>query len=146
MKLKDVPYTLIIVQKPVQQSSRVELDDNSACSLQRNPLGSKPGSRKENLSMMPMGQNASSETNDNLEDASNELILSDEDVVRFQIGEVFTHVPREEVENRLETMKEETTKSLEKLEEEKDSVVAQMAELKKILYGKFKDSINLEED
>ncbi|KAJ8632746.1 hypothetical protein MRB53_026082 [Persea americana] len=86
------------------------------------------------------------ETNDNLEDASNELILSDEDVVRFQIGEVFTHVPREEVESRLEEMKEENSRSLEKLEEEKDSVLAQMVELKKILYGKFKDSINLEED
>ncbi|KAJ8632749.1 hypothetical protein MRB53_026085 [Persea americana] len=86
------------------------------------------------------------ETNDNLEDASNELILSDDDVVRFQIGEVFTHVPREEVESRLEEMKEENSRSLEKLEEEKDSVLAQMVELKKILYGKFKDSINLEED
>ncbi|XP_068651207.1 probable prefoldin subunit 4 [Aristolochia californica] len=86
------------------------------------------------------------ETNDNLEDASNELILSDEDVVRFQIGEVFTHVPREEVENRLEKMKEDTSKLLEKLEEEKESVLSLMAELKKILYGKFKESINLEED
>ncbi|KAG6599316.1 putative prefoldin subunit 4, partial [Cucurbita argyrosperma subsp. sororia] len=86
------------------------------------------------------------ETNDNLEDASNELILSDEDMIRFHIGEVFAHVPREEVEGRLEEMKEENVKNLEKLEEEKDSIVAQMAELKKILYGKFKDSINLEDD
>ncbi|KAE8664688.1 putative prefoldin subunit 4 [Hibiscus syriacus] len=31
---------------------------------------------------------------DNLEDASNELILTDEEVVRFQIGEVFAHVPK----------------------------------------------------
>eukprot|EP00262_Sarcandra_glabra_P007198 TRINITY_DN19838_c0_g1_i1.p1 TRINITY_DN19838_c0_g1~~TRINITY_DN19838_c0_g1_i1.p1 ORF type:complete len:127 (-),score=37.69 TRINITY_DN19838_c0_g1_i1:70-450(-) len=83
---------------------------------------------------------------ENLEDASNELILSDEDMVRFQIGEVFTHMPREDVESRLEKMKEETIKDLERLEEEKMSVLAQMAELKKILYGKFKDSINLEED
>lgn len=43
-------------------------------------------------------------------------------------------------------MKEMTDKGLEKLEEEKQSITAQMAELKKILYGKFKDSINLEED
>ncbi|KAL7239205.1 hypothetical protein ACSBR2_005156 [Camellia fascicularis] len=86
------------------------------------------------------------ETNENLEDASNELILTDEEVVRFQIGEVFAHVPREEVENRIEQMKEVTSKNLEKVEGEKDSVLAQMAELKKILYGKFKDSINLEED
>ena len=86
------------------------------------------------------------ETNDNLEDASNELILTDEEVVRFQIGEVFAHVPRDEVETRIEQMKEVTGKNLEKLEEEKDSVLAQMTELKKILYGKFGESINLEED
>ena len=86
------------------------------------------------------------ETNDNLEYAGNELILTDEDVVRFQIGEVFAHVPKDEVETRIEQIKEVTSKNLEKLEEEKESVLAQMAELKKILYGKFKDSINLEED
>ncbi|XP_027107374.1 probable prefoldin subunit 4 [Coffea eugenioides] len=86
------------------------------------------------------------ETNDNLEDASNELILTDDDIVRFQIGEVFAHIPKDEVETRIEQMKEVTSKNLEKLEEEKESIVAQMDELKKILYGKFKDSINLEED
>lgn len=81
-----------------------------------------------------------------MEDAGNELILSDEDVVRFQIGEVFAHVPTEEVETRLEEMKEATAKNLEKLEEEKVSIVSQMDALKKILYGKFGDSINLEEE
>ncbi|KAL2325379.1 hypothetical protein Fmac_024437 [Flemingia macrophylla] len=86
------------------------------------------------------------ETNDNLEDASNELILTDEEVVRFQIGEVFAHVPKDEVENRIEQMKEVTSQKLEKHEEEKESVLAQMSELKKILYAKFNDSINLEED
>lgn len=74
------------------------------------------------------------------------MILTDEDVVRFQIGEVFAHVPREEVETRIEEMKEVNSKTLEKLEKEKETVLAQMDELKKILYGKFNDSINLEED
>ncbi|KAK9732831.1 hypothetical protein RND81_04G025500 [Saponaria officinalis] len=83
---------------------------------------------------------------ENLEDASNELILTDEEVVRFQIGEVFAHVSIDDVERRLEEMKESTTKNLEKLEEEKNSVVTQMAALKKILYGKFGDSINLENE
>ncbi|CAN8311721.1 unnamed protein product [Cochlearia groenlandica] len=86
------------------------------------------------------------EKSDNLEDAGNELIFSDEDMVRFQVGEVFAHVPREEVETKIEEMKEATSKSLEKLEEEKVSLVSRMAELKKVLYAKFKDSINLEED
>ncbi|KAL0694627.1 hypothetical protein Bca4012_061807 [Brassica carinata] len=83
---------------------------------------------------------------DNLEDAGNELILADEEMVRFQIGEVFAHVPKDEVETRIEEMKEATCKTLEKLEQEKESLVSQMAELKKVLYAKFKDSINLEED
>jgi len=52
----------------------------------------------------------------------------------------------EQVEERLETLKEENTQELEKLTKEKELVLAQMADLKKILYGKFKDSINLEED
>ncbi|KAI3873282.1 hypothetical protein MKX03_016990 [Papaver bracteatum] len=86
------------------------------------------------------------ETNENLEDASNELILTDEDSVRFQIGEVFVHIANDEVESKIDQMKEITTKNLEKLEKEKASLLSQMAELKKILYGKFKDSINLEED
>ncbi|KAG2547337.1 probable prefoldin subunit 4 [Panicum virgatum] len=86
------------------------------------------------------------EANENLDDAGNELILSDEDVVRFQIGEVFAHMPRDDVETRLEQMKADAAKKLERLEEEKESILAQMAELKKILYGKFKDAINLEED
>jgi prefoldin subunit 4 len=88
----------------------------------------------------------SQEANDNLDDASNELILTDEEVVRFQIGEVFAHVPKDEVESKIEQLQEATTQKLEKLEEEKQSVVAQMSELKKVLYGKFGDSINLEED
>ncbi|KAL9677417.1 hypothetical protein QQ045_005646 [Rhodiola kirilowii] len=86
------------------------------------------------------------EMNESLEDAGNESILADEEVIRCQIGEVFVHLSSDEVETRIEKMKEETSKNLEKLEKEKESVVAQMAELKKILYGKFKDSINLEED
>ncbi|KAL1550357.1 Prefoldin subunit 4, variant 2 [Salvia divinorum] len=90
--------------------------------------------------------NIAKETNESLEDAGNELILTDEEIVRFQIGEVFAHVPKEEVESRIEEMTGKTSKNLVKLEEEKESIVAQMAALKKILYGKFKDSINLEED
>jgi chaperonin cofactor prefoldin len=34
---------------------------------------------------------------ENLEDASNELILADEEEMRYQVGEVFRHMPKEEV-------------------------------------------------
>ncbi|XP_071701120.1 probable prefoldin subunit 4 [Rutidosis leptorrhynchoides] len=86
------------------------------------------------------------EANENFEDASNELILTDEEVVRFQIGEVFAHLPKDEVETRIEQMQETTAKHLQQLMEEKELIIFQMAELKKILYAKFKESINLEED
>lgn len=66
--------------------------------------------------------------------------------MRFQIGEVFAHTEKDDVENRLQNMKEEAAKKMERQEEEKELILAQMAELKKILYGKFKDAINLEED
>ncbi|KAG6426785.1 hypothetical protein SASPL_111019 [Salvia splendens] len=105
--------------------------------------------RPASIHSVPTNQvqfNGHSETNESLEDAGNELILTDEEIVRFQIGEVFAHVPKEEVESRIEEMTEKTSNNLVKLEEEKESIIAQMAVLKKILYGKFKDYINLEED
>lgn len=51
-----------------------------------------------------------------------------------------------QVEEKLESLKEENSQQLEELQEEKNEVLAKMAALKKILYGKFGDSINLEED
>lgn len=54
-------------------------------------------------------------------------------------------MPRDEVETRIEEMKAVTGKNSEIIEDEKESIVAQMAELKKILYGKFK-TINLEQE
>ncbi|EFJ09419.1 hypothetical protein SELMODRAFT_82059, partial [Selaginella moellendorffii] len=83
---------------------------------------------------------------ENLEDASNELVLSDEEVVRYQIGEVFGHLSKEEIESKLECLKEESDRELGRLAEEKDEVVSKMNELKRVLYAKFKDSINLEEE
>ena len=51
-----------------------------------------------------------------------------------------------QVETRLEALKEVNSQELQSLQEEKAEVLAKMAALKKILYGKFGDSINLEED
>ncbi|GJP34527.1 hypothetical protein CLOM_g18964 [Closterium sp. NIES-68] len=83
---------------------------------------------------------------ENVEDASNELILCDDDTVRYMAGEVFLHTERDDVEGLLEGLKERTSGEIEALEGEKGSLVAQMGELKVVLYGKFKDAINLEED
>ncbi|CAI5992362.1 unnamed protein product [Closterium sp. NIES-65] len=83
---------------------------------------------------------------ENIEDASNELILCDDDTVRYMAGEVFLHTDKDDVEGQLEALREKTSGEVEALEGEKSSLVAQMGALKVVLYGKFKDAINLEED
>eukprot|EP00271_Cylindrocystis_brebissonii_P017396 TRINITY_DN4520_c0_g1_i1.p1 TRINITY_DN4520_c0_g1~~TRINITY_DN4520_c0_g1_i1.p1 ORF type:complete len:126 (+),score=41.56 TRINITY_DN4520_c0_g1_i1:301-678(+) len=80
-----------------------------------------------------------------LEDAGNELILSDEDTVRYLTGEVLVHTPRDDVEALLEQLAEKNREEKEELLRQKEEVVAKMADLKAALYGKFKDQINLEE-
>ncbi|CAI6009647.1 unnamed protein product [Closterium sp. NIES-65] len=77
---------------------------------------------------------------------SNELILCDDDTVRYMAGEVFLHTDKDDVEGQLEALREKTSGEVEALEGEKSSLVAQMGALKVVLYGKFKDAINLEED
>lgn len=61
-------------------------------------------------------------------------------------GEVFVHNSKDEVENQLEKLIEKNQEDIAVLEEEKSQVLTQMTELKQILYGKFHDQINLEED
>mmetsp|Transcript_12604 Transcript_12604/g.27240 ORF Transcript_12604/g.27240 Transcript_12604/m.27240 type:complete len:127 (-) Transcript_12604:499-879(-) len=82
---------------------------------------------------------------EDLEDAGNELMLSDEDSVRFVIGECFVHVEKDHAEERLQDLTDECSKDVEVANEEISNIKDQMKELKTVLYAKFKDSINLEE-
>ncbi|CAI7933891.1 unnamed protein product, partial [Closterium sp. NIES-54] len=63
---------------------------------------------------------------ENIEDASNELILCDDDTVRYMAGEVFLHTDKDDVEGQLEALRERTSGEVAALEEEKSSLVAQM--------------------
>jgi chaperonin cofactor prefoldin len=84
---------------------------------------------------------------ENLDDASNELILTDEDQVRVKVGDVFFHTEKDDVDAVIERETDATRAELERLEEESSETVRKMGELKDRLYGKFgRDSINLEED
>lgn len=83
---------------------------------------------------------------ESLEDASNEIMLLDETELRCMWGEVFLHMPKDSLEEELERRKEAVQNSRGELEAEKEAVTSKMAELKKVLYAKFKDSINLEEE
>ena len=82
---------------------------------------------------------------EDLEEASNELIVTDEDAVRFGVGETFVLVENDDAEAMLEKALEETKAEVDALEAEKRELQGAMAELKEKLYKKFGNSINLEE-
>lgn len=82
---------------------------------------------------------------EDLEEASNELIVTDEDAVRFGVGETFVLVENDDAEAMLEKLLGETKKEVDALEAEKRELQGAMAELKEKLYKKFGNSINLEE-
>ncbi|CAK0782921.1 hypothetical protein CVIRNUC_006116 [Coccomyxa viridis] len=81
---------------------------------------------------------------DDLEDASNELMLADEEEVRYSVGDCFYHASPEEAEEKLQEASEEAKGSVDGLEKELDGLKEEMNDLKKVLYGKFGDSINLD--
>jgi prefoldin subunit 4 len=82
---------------------------------------------------------------EDLEEASNELIVTDEDAVRFGVGETFVLVENDDAESMLDTLLGETKKEVDALEAEKKELQGAMAELKEKLYKKFGNSITLEE-
>ncbi|GLC44484.1 hypothetical protein PLESTB_000068400 [Pleodorina starrii] len=81
-----------------------------------------------------------------LEDAGNELMLSDEDNVRFVVGECLVHFDKDAAEGRLEQVTQDVNKEMEKTTAELEEVKAKLKDLKSTLYAKFGKQINLEED
>ncbi|THD23184.1 Prefoldin subunit 4 [Fasciola hepatica] len=82
----------------------------------------------------------------NINEAEDELILSDCDSHRFLIGETFFHLSADEVNEELNSAKETTKARMVELDELISDSKAQMQTLKKELYAKFGTHINLEED
>jgi prefoldin subunit 4 len=82
---------------------------------------------------------------ENLEDASSELALA-EDNVKFRIGEVFVEMSSTQAEEYLEQTTESNAAAFTRFEREKKEVEGRMSELKVQLYAKFGRSINLETD
>ncbi len=82
-------------------------------------------------------------TLEELEDAGNELMLADDEEVRYVVGECFVHVDKEAAEERLQAMSETVTKEVARLTAELEEVKGKMKALKAVLYGKFGKSINL---
>ncbi|ORZ05409.1 Prefoldin subunit 4 [Absidia repens] len=82
-----------------------------------------------------------------LDDVAMELELADEDEpVRHKIGDAFVHIPVSEAVERVEKDSAKLGLELEEIESDIDSTQGKMTDLKKSLYAKFGNAINLERD
>lgn len=95
------------------------------------------------LSIVQMGKQKLLE---DLEDASNELVIAEEDEIRYVVGEVFVRLSADDAESRLQAYQEDTQAEVKRLGSELDDIRARMDELKRVLYAKLGSNINLEEE
>ena len=79
------------------------------------------------------------------EDAGNELMLSDDETVRFVVGECLVHLDKDTAEERLGGHTERVQKEVAELGGELEDVKDKIKNLKAVLYAKFGTSINLDE-
>ncbi|GAB1864026.1 Prefoldin subunit 4 [Camponotus japonicus] len=83
----------------------------------------------------------------NLEDASDELTLMDDDVkIPYYIGEVFVYQCLEKTQSCLEDAKNKKKSEIANLESKCTELKTIMSELKTQLYAKFGSRINLESE
>ncbi|KAL7859401.1 hypothetical protein SRHO_G00145480 [Serrasalmus rhombeus] len=84
----------------------------------------------------------------NLEDASDDLMMCEDDDLRipYQIGDVFISHSQEETQEMLEAAKEALKEEIKGLESRVASIQEVLGDLKVQLYAKFGNNINLEAD
>jgi len=71
---------------------------------------------------------------ESLEDASNEIMLAEDDeALRCRWGEVFLHIPKDDLDTELDARKESVQASKAALEAERAAALAEMARLKTVL-------------
>ncbi|KAG1248551.1 hypothetical protein G6F68_013751 [Rhizopus microsporus] len=76
-----------------------------------------------------------------------ELELADEDEpVRYKIGDAFVHMNVTEATERIEKDSEKLGLQIEEVKQTIDNIQGKMNELKKSLYSKFGNAINLEKE
>ncbi|ETN68955.1 hypothetical protein RB195_003348 [Necator americanus] len=83
----------------------------------------------------------------NINEAADELLLLDEednDSIPFRIGQTFVHFDSDSMTSKLDQLREETEQKIKQLTDENDSSQKEMENLKRTLYAKFGDRINLE--
>ncbi|EGC40295.1 hypothetical protein DICPUDRAFT_74181 [Dictyostelium purpureum] len=80
-------------------------------------------------------------------DANDDIFLVDDEDTKFQysMGEAFLELNKEETEEMVNSYISKLESSIEKIDQDLQDISDKHNELKVILYGKFKNSINLEE-
>ncbi|KAJ4458467.1 putative prefoldin subunit 4 [Paratrimastix pyriformis] len=85
----------------------------------------------------------------NWQDAVDEFMMPEQDEqthFRVLYAETFLHLPKDNAERLIEAKKAAIDEDVERLKGERSALQRELAVLKATLYGKFKSSINLEED
>ncbi|KAJ0397586.1 hypothetical protein P43SY_001656 [Pythium insidiosum] len=82
---------------------------------------------------------------DTLDDANTELMMGDGGNVELLVGESFVEASEDFATEYLEKLVEETKQKVDALTAEEGQLEARQAVLKKALYGRFGQSINLED-
>ncbi|KAL7079291.1 hypothetical protein ACQ4LE_001126 [Meloidogyne hapla] len=87
-------------------------------------------------------------TAQNLTDAENELMLMEdgESTVPILVGSIFVHQDQDKINSMLEERKEHVQRQINGLGEKIACLEAEMKELRAILYAKFGDNIQLEDE
>mmetsp|Transcript_20761 Transcript_20761/g.37271 ORF Transcript_20761/g.37271 Transcript_20761/m.37271 type:complete len:135 (+) Transcript_20761:162-566(+) len=80
-----------------------------------------------------------------IDDASTELMMGNGDRVMLRLGEAMFEATEDEATEFCENEVERNQEIVDKLSEEEADILEQQTALKKILYGRFGKSINLEE-
>lgn len=83
---------------------------------------------------------------EDLEEASNELMVSDEDTVRYVTGDCFVSCAPDAAETRLQKDTHTAGAEVERLTVELASIKGEMDALKTVLYARFGNNINLEDE
>jgi len=83
-------------------------------------------------------------TLEKIDDASTELMMGDGDNVMLRLGGAMFEATEEEATEYCEAEVERQQEILDKLSEEEAGIVERQEALKKVLYGRFGKSINLE--
>ncbi|CEG45417.1 prefoldin family protein [Plasmopara halstedii] len=82
---------------------------------------------------------------DTLDDANTDLMMGEGDNVRLFIGESFVEASEESAQVYLEKRMEVANNEFKKLQSKESKLEARQAVLKKMLYSRFGQSINLED-